>query len=195
MSETWRLFIAAELPEDVLKVIGRVQTDLKRTLGTRSLRWTRPEGIHLTLKFLGDTPSGRVDDLKAGLLKAVSGRKPFTLRVGGLGCFPNLDRPRVLWIGLSGDLPDLRFLQSAVEETIAPLGFPTEARAFSPHLTLARTAQGASRPEIAAIGSAVSGYDRSPLAEWRVGGISLIRSHLKPDGAVYTPIAAAELGS
>jgi 2'-5' RNA ligase len=195
MSEMWRLFIAAELPEDVLKAIGEVQNDLKRTLGTRSLRWTRPEGIHLTLKFLGDTPSDKVEAIKAGLSEAARGHQPFDLRAQGLGCFPNLERPRVLWVGLAGDLPALKSLQADVERTISPIGFPTEGRAFSPHLTMARTSQSATRAEAGAIGAAASGYDRGVLAEWRVSGIKLIRSHLKPDGAVYTSIAEAGLGA
>jgi 2'-5' RNA ligase len=195
MSEMWRLFIALELPEDVLRAIGRLQSDLKKTLGTRSARWTRLDGIHLTLKFLGDVPAGRVGEIGAGIEKAASASKPFELRAQELGCFPNLERPRVLWLGLAGDLSTLRALQADVERQIAPLGFPTEARGFSPHLTLARTAQSATRAEAAAIGVAASGHDSDELAAWRVTVLSLMRSQLRPDGAVYSRVAEAELGS
>ena len=195
MSEDWRLFIALELPPDVLKAIGRVQNDLKSALGSRSLRWTRPEGIHLTLKFLGDVPTGQIDAIKAGMAQAASAGRPFELRALGLGCFPNLDRPRVLWAGLTGEIEPLRALQAAVEQQIAPLGFPAEARGFSPHLTLARTAQSAGRAEISAIGQAAASRARVEIAAWRVSTLSLMRSQLKPDGAAYTRVAGVELGT
>jgi len=195
MSEDWRLFIALELPPDVLRAIGRVQSDLKSALGVRSLRWTRPEGIHLTLKFLGDAPAARLDELKAGMALAAAPSRPIELRALGLGCFPNLERPRVLWVGLAGDIDALRALQAGVERRIAPLGFPSEERGFSPHLTLARTAQGTSRPDLAAIGAVAARRDRLEVGAWQATSLSLMRSQLKPDGAVYTRVAETKLGT
>lgn len=194
-AEAWRLFIALELPEEVLRAIGRVQADLKSALGTGSLRWTRPEGIHLTLKFLGDVPDERVKAIEAGIMEAAAQGKPLALRAQGLGCFPNLERPRVLWVGLAGDIAALRALHGEVEQRIAPLGFPTEARGFSPHLTLARTAQGASRTDLAAIGAAASRRDQLEVGAWQATSVSLMRSQLKPDGAVYTCVGEARLGA
>jgi 2'-5' RNA ligase len=194
MSDTWRLFIALELPENVLRAIGRLQADLKKTTAPRAARWTRPEGIHLTLKFLGDVPAARADELGSALREAASRGQPFDLQAQGLGCFPNLARPRVLWLGLAGDLGKLRALQADVEERTARLGFAAEERGFSPHLTLARTAQAASRTEAAAIGAAASQHDPGLVAAWRVSALSLMRSHLRPDGAVYQQVMEEALG-
>jgi 2'-5' RNA ligase len=194
-NESWRLFIAIELPHEILKAIVQIQTGLKKEIPDRAVRWTRPEGIHLTLKFLGDVRPGQLDALKAGLSQAVSGHSRIELGIRGLGCFPNLARPRVLWLGVLGDIEALRALQADVEQTIAPLGFPTEERGFSPHLTLARTPQEARRDELAQIGEIVQKRDVEQLISWQVKAISLMRSHLKPDGAQYTCVSDAALGT
>jgi 2'-5' RNA ligase len=194
MPEKLRLFIAVELPAEVVDVLEKTQSDLKRVMPSRVVRWTRPEGIHLTLKFLGDVASDQVDDLQKGLLDATSGHDPFTLGVEGLGCFPNSKRPRVVWIGVGGDTRKLVALQKSVEQYIAPLGFPTEDRPFSPHLTLGRIKQ-ASRDDIARVGQIVEARGPALSARWRVESISLMRSQLKPDGAVYTQLFEAKLGS
>jgi RNA 2',3'-cyclic 3'-phosphodiesterase len=194
VSETWRLFIALELPPDVLTAIGRLQADLKKVIGPRSARWTRPEGLHLTLKFLGDVPVDQVAVLEAALRQVGPGHQPFELHARSLGCFPNLERPRVLWVGLAGDLAKLRALQADVEQRIEKLGFPADERGFNPHLTLARTAQAASRAEAASIGAAARQHDPGELVSWRVTSVSLMRSQLKPDGAVYTQVQVIMLG-
>ncbi len=195
MTVTYRLFIAVELPTDVVDALGGIQSDLKRVMPSRVVRWTRPEGIHLTLKFLGDVASDRVDDLQKGLLDAVSGHEPFSLDIEGLGGFPNPKRPRVIWVGVIGDTHRLAALQNGVEKAIAPLGFPAEDRPFTPHLTLGRIQNHASRDDIARAGQIVEERDLGRIARWRVGSISLIRSQLKPDGAVYTQLIDAKLES
>jgi 2'-5' RNA ligase len=152
------------------------------------------DGIHLTLKFVGDTPAASVDAVKEALQEAARGHHAVALTVQGLGCFPTFERPRVLWLGVGGDMHRLRALQADVEKYIAPLGFPTEDRGFSPHLTLARTAQGASRAEAAALGTLAK--ERDPgrkVAAWQAVSVSLMRSHLRPDGAVYERVAEAPL--
>lgn len=189
----WRLFIAAELPEGVLKAISAVQDDLKRRLPGHALRWTRPEGIHLTLKFLGDVAPGRVDELADALARAAADRRRIDLAVEGLGCFPNPRRPRVLWLGIGGEVAKLRLLQQAVEAETTPLGFPSEGRAFSPHLTLARVQRNASRADVDKIGAAVERGGVGRVADFPVRGVSLIRSQLKPSGAEYTQVAHAAL--
>lgn len=193
MSDTWRLFIALELPPDVLEVVAQTQADLKRHVPSHVARWARPAGIHLTLKFLGDTPTGQVDDLKTALAEAAAGHSRFELSIQGMGCFPNTQRPRVLWLGVAGDVKPLRALRDDVERHIAPLGHPTEKRRFNPHLTLARAGRRASRDELAILGQISDEYDPGHLASWSVDGVSLMRSQLKPSGAVYTQIGHVKL--
>jgi 2'-5' RNA ligase len=193
MSEAWRLFIALELPPDVLKAIARVQSRLEDVFPERAIRWTRPQGIHLTLKFLGDAPPEQLDDLNAALAGAAAGHKAFRLGVEGVGCFPNTQRPRVVWLGVVGDLKPLRALQAGVEEHIAPLGYPSDERGFSPHLTLGRARNNAGRDALSAVGQLVETEEVGRLADWQVTSVSLMRSQLKPGGAVYTQVGEAGL--
>lgn len=192
-----RLFIAVELPADVRAALARLQERLKALDRDRIVRWTSIEGVHLTLKFLGETPADRLDALEAGLRGAAARSGAFALRMEGVGCFPNTRRPRVVWAGVRGDLATLSALQERVERAIAPLGFPRENRAFSPHLTLGRARQGAPPAALAALGAhmerVASAPERGP--EWRVAAVSLMRSDLRPSGAVYTQLAAVALDS
>lgn len=189
MSESWRLFIANELPRELLDELVGIQSDLMAALPDRAVRWVRPEGIHLTLKFLGNVPVGQIEDIQAGLALAVEGYAPFNLNAVGLGCFPNTRRPNVIWVGIEGDTRALKALWNSVEQAIAPLGYPTEGRSFNPHLTLGRTDRRAAPGELAQVGQHVEGADVGWLASWDVAGLSLIRSQLQAGGAIYTTLA------
>jgi 2'-5' RNA ligase len=195
VNESWRLFIAIELPPNVLKAITQVQDDLKQAVPEHAIRWTRPEGIHLTLKFLGDVQTKHLNDLKTALSQIAAEHTVLELGIEGLGCFPNYARPRVLWVGLIGDTRSLQSLQTTVERYIAPLGFPTEKRGFKPHLTLGRTARSANRGDVTKIGGITQEHDIGHLTAWQVKSLSLMRSHLKPTGAQYTQIAEATLNT
>jgi 2'-5' RNA ligase len=195
MSERWRLFIAVEPPPPVLEAVRGAQNRLKRSVPDGVVRWVRPEGVHLTLKFLGDVPLSQLDDLQTALAAATTRPRRFALDVRGVGCFPDARRPRVVWLGLGGDLASLGVLQARVEEYVAPLGYPTEDRAFHPHLTLGRAERRASRDDLAALGELVDRTTIGPLADWPVGALSLVRSQLKPGGAVYTQVHQFDLES
>jgi len=190
--ETRRLFVAIELPEDIIQVVEDTQTALKRTIPARAAKWTHAEGIHLTLKFLGDVPVDHIEDIVIGLNEAALRHTPFTLYVAGLGCFPHTQRPRVLWLGITGSVRDLAALQQSVEVSLSARGYPTEERAFHPHLTLARASRGAQKEEVAAFGAAAE-RGVGELGNWTVESVSLIRSQLGPGGAVYTREAVIPL--
>jgi 2'-5' RNA ligase len=191
---TLRTFVAVELDEELKDNLAQLQHRLRDRVAPRSVRWVRPEGIHLTLKFLGDTPVAQVDEIKAALAQAVVEVQPFRFTVEGLGCFPNLRRPRVLWVGLQEPSGTLHRLWEAVEAHIAPLGFPTERRSFHPHLTLGRVQRYASKSEIREIGDMVSDSRIGLVNEMGVTAVSYIKSDLKPSGAVYTTLLEARLG-
>lgn len=193
MAEIWRMFIAIHLSPDVLSALATIQDHLKERAPQRTVKWVNPQGIHLTLKFLGDVPVIKRDSIQRALTNAVQGHKPFTLSAGGVGCFPNSRRPRVVWTGVHGDLDVLSALHDAVEQHIAPLGYPTENRPFNPHLTLGRIRRDARRNDVAQIGELVASASFDKRHSWQVGGVSLIRSKLKPTGAVYTDLFSAEL--
>ena len=191
--ESLRLFIAIELPADVYDALSTLQKQLQAADRARAIRWSAIGGIHLTLKFLGDVPADRVPAIETALHEAAAGHAPFDLNVGGAGCFPHTRKPRVVWAGADGNLDALHALRDAVERTVSPLGYPTEARPFSPHLTLGRARQEASRDALAAIGKRVDEVKQGELARWHVAEISLMRSDLKPSGAVYTQVARVVL--
>lgn len=197
MPETLRLFVALELPDPALEALAALQARLQADPAGRAARWVRPEGIHLTLKFLGEVPAGRQADITRAVEAAADGQAPLALEVAGLGCFPNPGQPRVAWAGLGGDLAGLAALQRATERALNPLGFPPEKRGFSPHLTLGRLRREASPAEARALGALITrsaaDLGGAALAGWTAGELSLIRSELERSGARYTRLAAAPL--
>ena len=188
--EEVRLFVAVELPPPVTAALGELQAELRRR-GLSALRWVRPEGIHLTLKFLGEVPARQVTSVLDALASAVQGIGPHDLSLGRLGTFGGRS-PRVLWIALEGGVETLGRLQEQVEQRLVALGFPPEERAFSPHLTLARVRPENAREVARPLAAAVPAVN-APPAEIPVREVSLMRSQLKPGGAVYTRLEAFPL--
>jgi len=189
-----RTFIAIELDEELQVNLNRLQDRLREQVPPSSVRWVRLKGIHLTLKFLGDTPLEKVDAVKAALAQAAAEVGPFTFTVGGLGCFPNTRRPRVVWVGLQESTGALAHLRDEVEARVASLGFPTEKRPFSPHLTLGRVQRRASQAKVRAVGQVIAASEVGTLDEMAVTAVSYIKSDLQPSGAVYTILSEAQLG-
>ena len=187
-----RLFVAIELPDEVRMALGRIEDEL-RPRGLERLRWVRPENIHITLKFLGETPAERRADIEAALRAAADGVAPHKLTLGKLGKFGGRGSPRVLWVDVEGDVETLRALQKRVEERIAPLGFPPDERAFSAHLTLARVPQDVARQVARPMTEAIDAVKMPGLAI-PVREVALMRSELRREGAVYTRLCALELG-
>ena len=190
--ERLRLFVAIDLPEDVRESLERLQSDLRRH-DLSGLRWTRPEGVHLTLKFLGETPPSSLAAIYAALSLAVSGTQPFRLALGAPGTFGNRRGPRVLWVDIEGDVQPLQQLQAAVERELAAAGFAAEERAFSPHLTLARVPQ-PPRPGLAERVSQALAAVAAPRSAFEATEVVLMRSRLQPGGAVYSRVAVFPLG-
>lgn len=184
-----RLFVAIELDEGVREALARVQGEL-RSRPLPPLRWVRPEGIHLTLKFLGETPADRVPAIEAALRQALAGLSPLRIELGPLGTFGGR-RPRVLWVGIAGDVDRLKDLQARIDRALQSLGFPREERAYSPHLTLARVP-----PSAAGAGPALDEALAAvppPQAAMEVRVLSLMLSRLGPAGAAYECLAAFPL--
>ena len=175
-----RLFVALKLPGPVRETVWEAARRF-RDAGW-PVRWVRPEGIHLTLKFLGEVAGPREGEIVAALGRARLGAKPLALAIGEFGVFPDLHRPRVIWAGVTPD-PALELLQHGVEREFAPLGFPTEARAFRPHLTLGRAARDAKARDFPGLETALNGAALETAAV--VETLDLMRSELQSGGAVY----------
>jgi 2'-5' RNA ligase len=149
------------------------------------VKWVRPENIHLSLKFLGEVEEGRGSELQMALQHAAGARpepRPLALQISGFGVFPDYHRPQVLWAGVTPE-PGLELLQHSVEQAFAPLGFPTEARAFRPHVTLARASRNARPREFAGLEEVLNGIEFDETVS--VGEVDLMQSTLKPEGPVY----------
>jgi len=188
-----RAFIAVELPPELQKRLAEVQDRLRRELRDVPIRWVRPETIHLTLKFLGMIPASHVDEIVAALRGLALERGPFTFVVEGIGCFPDLRHPRVIWVGVSDPTRALAAFQRLVESSMQKLGYPPEDRPYQPHLTLGRVSRDATPAHYQRIAEVVGQTTVERLGEVRAAEIALMRSDLHPQGAIYTPIARIPL--
>jgi 2'-5' RNA ligase len=194
MPDNIRLFIAVELPEELKRVLTEIGREIGARIPPNTVRWVKPAAMHLTLVFLGETPAGKLDAIKEAAASAAARIPKTSFRAIGLGCFPNPRRPRVVWVGVEESAGNLERLKQMLDEELEPLGFRPEKRRFSPHLTLGRVGRQASRQAEAELGQIV---ERATLRD--VGGVDvtyihLIRSDLRPSGAVYTTLASFPLG-
>ena len=176
---TLRAFIAINLPPAVKAALGDVAATLAGRVPRGAVRWVRPEQMHLTLRFLGDTPADRLAVLFAALDGLAVDHAPFTLHLTEVGCFPNMRRPRVVWVGLGGAEQALAALVGGLAAALSPLGWPPEGKPFRAHLTLGRV-----KDERAAQG--VEWAAVVPPLDVPVAAVHLIESQLRPDGPVYT---------
>ncbi len=195
MSETYRLFIAIELPLTLRPALQSTLKALQQAVPAHTVKWVQPDNMHLTLKFLGDVPTRQINAIESGLQAAITGHSPFSIEVANLGCFPNVSRPNVLWIGLNPPDNQLRRLRDSIEQHIAPLGYPTEDREFSPHLTLGRVKRDLAKPMVSKIGQAAQGISVGKLGDWPCESVRLMRSELRPEGPIYTCITEKRLKS
>ena len=183
-----RTFIAVPVPPDVVRAAAEARARCGHIRD--AVRWVPPERIHITLKFLGDTETDRVAAASALLKRAAAATAPFRLVAGGLGVFPTVKRPRVLWMGITGDTAPLITFARQLDAELTSLGFAAERRPFKAHLTLGRfTAKSDPRRLVDTLLAAAGGAAAAFSAE----RVVLYQSELTPSGAVYTPLAAVSL--
>ncbi len=186
-----RLFVACEVPEDTREAITEVIEELRARSGT-AVRWIRPEGIHVTLKFLGEVPIKQLPAIKLAVQEAVMVSSPFELEFSNIGTFGGREGLRIMWVGIAGDVLRLEKLVRDVNAALAVVGFEAERRPFRPHLTLGRVRDEIPTRQRAEIEVAV-GKMAVPPATWRTNQVSLMRSRLTPTGAQYEVIATFPL--
>jgi len=190
--EQVRSFIAIELPDELKLALSQLVAQLKSGEPSR-VKWGDPYGIHLTLKFLGNVAVNMLGDITGAMEKAVQGIAPFHLEVKELGVFPNLRRVQVAWVGISGEVDKLSQLQQRIESNLAPLGFAPESRPFVPHLTLARLRDQASLADRQRFGQLIASTGFKAAHRIKVDAISLMRSQLTREGAIYSQISSVGL--
>ena len=183
-----RAFIAITPPETLQQALANAQGALQRL--SLPFRWVKPAQVHLTLKFLGDIAPEAIDPIAQAMQHAVTTLTPFTLSIQGIGCFPNLARPRVLWMGIHAPHDMLLQLHQRLETKLAALGFAPEERPFRPHLTLARGQQRVSGRHLATV---LHAYHDQPFGDMLVDQVQLMQSQLHRDGAVYTMLRSVIL--
>jgi 2'-5' RNA ligase len=177
-----RTFIAVELTEEFKKKIEEVQTPLKR-LGT-DVSWVKPGNVHATLKFLGEVSEDKIEKVFGGAEKALEGIKGFKLSLKDLGCFPNMRKPRVVWIGVEKGKEELSIMAGKIEQEMENIGYPKENRGFSPHLTIGRVKSSKNIEKLAEQIKKTS----FQTEEIEIKEVVVMKSQLNPAGAVYTPL-------
>ena len=187
-----RAFIAIELPEELKLALVQLQTELKSARQS-FVKWVVPEGIHLTLKFLGNIATDNVSEIIKAINQASKGIPPFRVETTDLGVFPNLRKPRVLWLGIDGNLNTLINLQKHIDDVMEPMGFLPERRAFTPHLTLARIRENASLQDRREFSELIDRTHADIKCKIEVNSISLMKSQLLSGGAVYTCLDEVKL--
>lgn len=174
-----RAFIAISLPDEVRAALGQSSAVLAEQMPPRSVRWVKPDLLHVTLRFLGDTAVSQLPLIVSELDRIAGQHSSIRLQVDGLGCFPNRKRPRVIWAGLRGDVVAVNALKQDIDAVLEPMGWEREARPFRPHLTLGRVKDGRKL-------LGVSWGTEVEKMVVPVTAVHLIESQLRPSGPVYT---------
>ena len=185
-AETIRAFIAIETPESAKSTIKSIQDKL-RPIKDAKVTWVRPQGIHLTLKFLGDIKKSQIPEISDCLRKCAKAVPPFELTSTTCGAFPGFRNPRVLWVGLDGGQPLIQ-LQLDIRKSLEQLGFDTDNKDFHPHLTVGRVKSIESNSNLPGIFKEIT----FSQFVWQAFEVRLMSSILKPSGAEYEVIERYE---
>lgn len=183
-----RLFWALSLPGDLKAKLGGFQAELKKL--SPDAKWVKQENLHLTVKFLGEVEKSDLPVLTRAVTEGVRGRMPFRLELAGWGTFGR--PPRVLWVGVNGDVGALRELRVRVEKALLPLGFPVEKKFFSPHLTLGRLRSSRNVNAMCERAEELVA-ERGPWGGFVVNRIDLMQSTLTRQGPIYREIFTLDL--
>ena len=182
-----RTFIAIELPVKVKQVALQIQNQLGESI--EGIRWIKHENIHLTVKFLGNVEENRINDISAAVLNAVKGISVMNLKTGHLGIFPNEKRPRILWLGVEGDVREFIQMSKNCESELAKLGYEKNARENRPHITVGRIRSSKKQKGLVNILKDI------PIEsiDFRADALNLMRSELNPNEVVYTILQSVKL--
>ena len=189
--ETYRLFIAAELPTNIKAELVDAQAWLRRA--NSPVSWVAPERMHLTLRFLGATKVALLPKLDRAIRAGLAPYSAMTLQLSGAGAFPNDRRPSIVWAGVGGALTALKGAQAGIEAALSGLGIVPEPKPYHPHLTLGRLRPEADPEQQRRLGDAIRSHPSPAPLEWTVEQVVLFRSDLRHDGPIYTKIVDCRL--
>ena len=188
--EQIRCFVAIEIPEAIQTLLTSIQEELRKDI--RGTSWVKRGNIHLTLKFLGDVAPNRISTIKNVIEQVVGTRSPFSMEIGGIGVFPNLTRPRIIWAGVKTGADEVTAIAREINIGLSRHGFERDEKPFRPHLTLARLKR---RIDLKPLVDVFQQYDTINGATMLVNQIRVIQSQLRQSGAVYTPLETCRFNS
>ena len=181
-----RAFIAIDLPKVVLAELAELQQELAKSATSKSVRWVKPENIHLTLRFLGDIDQRRLTEVSKSLDKLARDIQRFGLELDSLGCFPNPRKPKVIWVGVGGETTKLQAVYQGLEQILEPIGWKPEGRRYHPHLTLGRA-----KDHRQVIDARFPWGKKLAEGKFAAAALHLVKSDLLPSGAEYTILHSA----
>ncbi|MDP3786189.1 MAG: RNA 2',3'-cyclic phosphodiesterase [Candidatus Omnitrophota bacterium] len=188
MPETTRAFIAIELNEGIHSELASLQSVLKKS--NADVKWVAPESIHLTLKFLGNIDTQKINEIEKILHEIAAGVEPFVLTLKGIGAFPKLDYPRVIWVEVESGAPQSEQLARSIEERLEGIGIPREDREFHAHITLGRVKSLNNKDKLKETIEATK-FEAKSVVD--VNHLTLFESQLTRDGSIYTPLFIAKM--
>jgi len=189
MEETIRTFIAIEPTSEIRAILREIQNRLQQADLGAKVSWVKPEGIHLTIRFLGDVASSQVEEIGSAMGRAAGGHNKFRIACGGVGVFPESGNPRVIWVGITKGVDSLSRLSKDINMQLSQLGLPPEDKAFRAHLTLGRVKSRLDRNRLLSLVEKLE----TPSMEMIAEEVILFRSDLRPQGAIYTPLKRVAL--
>ena len=181
--EQIRCFVAIEIPETIQTLLTSAQEELRKFV--RGASWVKRENIHLTLKFLGDVAPNQISVIKNSIEQVTNTLSPFSMELGGIGAFPNLGRPRIIWAGVKTGADEVAAIAREIDLRLSRHGYERDEKPFRPHLTLARLK---SRIDLKPLVDVFQQYDTINGATMIVKQIRVVQSQLRRSGAVYTPL-------
>jgi 2'-5' RNA ligase len=186
-----RIFVAVEIPVEQQQALGRLRQLFPPELP--GLKWVAPELMHITIRFMGNLMPEEIKRVHAAATEAAASTTPFSIEVGGLGAFPSVQTPRVLWAGIARGAAELTRLHAALQDALVRQGFPADENRFVPHLTLARTPKDISRTERQAVaeGLAIARTRRWQPVDFKASGLTVMQSILERSGPTYLPVSVA----
>ena len=183
-----RAFVAVVISEDIRRKVAEVQGQAKKF--APNVKWVAPDNFHITLMFLGDVAEDRLSEVHEAISDAVRGLQPFTMSFSGLGVFPNLSRPRVVWAGVEQGREQLMEIAAKVDAALVKLGFEKEDRPFAAHITIGRVKDG--KPP-GGLAQGIEEIDARNMGSQQVASVVVMESELLREGPVYSPLSESKL--
>ena len=190
--DTLRTFIAVDFPIEIKAKIEEITTYFKTQLPSKVIKWVDANNIHLTLKFMGETPANQLEPIKRAMQQVVTTFPIFDVAIENLGMYPNAKKPRVVWLGISGE-KNLISLHKQIDQALKEIGIQPERRPFSPHLTVGRVRRSADPESVIIVGKTLSEFKVSTLGRVTINEVVYYQSELTPQGPNYTILQSTPL--